>query len=115
MDIPIKTIKTPKGDVEVKIKEWITGREREYIDGGMLSTINAKPHISQQATNMDIDKMNLEKMTNETKHRAIKSYVTAVGSETDKEKIVDAVLNLHEDDTSFILEQIDLLTKKKEK
>lgn len=114
MNIPIKTITTPKGNVEVKIKEWITGRDREYIEAGMFSSISAKPRISQQTADMDIDKVNMEKMMTETKHRAIKSYVVSVGAEADKEKILDAVLGLHEFDTAFILEQIDLLSKKNE-
>lgn len=114
MDIPIKTIITPKGNIEVKIKEWITGREREYIDGGMLSSISAKPRVTAHQQDVDIDKMNMEKMLTETKHRGIKSYVVSVGTVVDKDKIVDAVLDLHEADTAFILEEIDKLSKKKE-
>lgn len=112
MSAPTKTIETPFGKNQVVIKEWITGQEREYIQGSFLSGMDAKPRIHGKEMSMDVVKMDIEKMTNETKHRAIEKYVVSVDGVS--ENVVNLVLGLHEHDTDFILESIDELGKKKE-
>lgn len=113
MSAPIKTIETPFGKHKVGLKEWITGRDREYIEGSFLSGVDAKPRMQGKEMTMDVVKVDLEKLTNSAKARAIEKYVVSVDGAT--EKIVDVVLDMHEDDTAFILLEIDQLGKKKVK
>lgn len=112
MKAPIKQIETPKGKQKVDIKEWITGREREYIEGAMLSGVNAKPRVAGKDTNIEIDKMNMESLIQETNHRAIKSFVVSIDGNS--EDVVTQVLDMHEVDTAFILKAIDEISKKKD-
>lgn len=109
---PTQTIQTPQGKQTVVIKEWITGRDREYIESAMLSGLSAKPVMAGKDSTMDIGKMNMETLINETKHRAIEKFVVSVDGVT--EKVVDIVLDMHEEDTDFIMSAIDALGKKKE-
>lgn len=111
MSAPIKTITTPFGNHAVGIKEWITGKEREYIEGSFLSGVDAKPRMQGKEMTMDVQKMDLERLTNESKHRAIQTFVVSIDGKT--ENIVDEVLGMHEDDTDFILASIDETSKKK--
>lgn len=111
MNAPTKTIETPIGKVKVEMKEWITGRDREYIDGSFLSGIDARPRMHGKEVSMNMEKLDMEKLTNSAIHRAIEKFVVSVDGKT--ENVVDAVLDLHEDDTAFILKTIDDSSKKK--
>lgn len=111
MSAPIKQLETPIGKQKVEIKEWITGRDREYIDGSFLSGIDARPAVHGKNMDMRIEKMDLEKLTNAAAHRAIEKFVVSVDGV--KEKVVDLVLDMHEEDYAFVLAAIDEQSKKK--
>jgi hypothetical protein len=101
-------ITTPIGSHEVEIKDWITGREAEYIDELLYESLAVKADLTGKA---DISNVDIKKLTSETDHRKIETFVVSVGGKT--ENLLSAVLDMHEDDTRFILEHIDGLRKKK--
>lgn len=112
INAPTKTIETPISKHQVVMKAWITGADREYIDGSFLSGVDAKPQMRGKEMHMDIAKMDLEKLTNGAKHRAVEKFIVSVDGVT--ENVADLVFQMHEHDTDFILEQIDETGKKKE-
>jgi hypothetical protein len=103
-----RKIKTPIGSQEIEIKEWITGREAEYIDELQYEAIAVKADMAGKADISDID---LKKIITETAHRKIETFVVSVNGA--KENILETALNMHEDDYSFILGAIDEQRKKK--
>lgn len=113
MNAPTKTITTPFSKQTVVLKEWITGADREYIEGSFLSGIDAKPRVHGKDVSMDIQKIDVEKFTKSTKQRAIEKFVVSVDDVTTD--VVAAVMNMHEDDTAYVLEIIDESSKKKAK
>lgn len=103
-----KKITTPIGSQEIEIKEWITGRQAEYIDELMYEAIAVKADMAGKADISDID---LKKMVSETNHRKIETFVVSIGGNS--ENLLDKTLDMHEDDTKFILDAIDEQRKKK--
>lgn len=101
-------ITTPIGSQEVELREWITGREAEYIDELMYEAVAVKADLVGTA---DIGSIDLKKMVTETNHRKIEKFVVSVAGKF--ENILDSVLDMHEDDTAFILDRIDNQRKKK--
>jgi hypothetical protein len=102
------TITTPIGSQEVEIKDWITGREAEYIDELMYEAVAVKTDMAGKA---DISNVDLKKIISESNHRKIETFVVSVNSKT--ENILDTVLDMHETDTQFILDSIEEQRKKK--
>ena len=105
---PNTKLTTPVGKAEVEIKSWITGREAEFIDELMYEAVAVKADMAGKA---DIGNVDLKKIIADTAHRKIETFVLSVGDS--KEGILDAVLNMHEDDYKFILDSIDEQRKKK--
>ncbi len=103
-----KKITTPIGSEEVEIKEWITGREAEYIDELTYEAVAVKTDMAGKA---DIGNIDLKKIITETAHRKIETFVVSVGES--KDDILNVMLSMHEDDYKFILDSIDEQRKKK--
>lgn len=101
-------ITTPNGSQEIEIKSWITGREAEHIDELQYEAIAVKANIGGTP---DIESIDLKKIISETNHRKIETFIVSIDGKT--EDILDAVLDMHEDDTQFILTAIDEQRKKK--
>lgn len=101
-------ITTPIGSEEIEIKSWITGREAEHIDELMYEAMAVKADMAGKA---DIGNIDLKKMISETNHRKIETFVVSVAGNT--EDILNKVLDMHEEDTKFILDAIDEQRKKK--
>jgi hypothetical protein len=101
-------ITTPIGSQEIEIKAWITGREAEGIDQLMYEAMAVK---SDMAGTADIQNIDLKKVITETNHKKIETFVVSVDGNT--ANILNVVLDMHEDDTKFILDSIDEQRKKK--
>lgn len=101
-------ITTPNGSQEIEIKNWITGREAEYIDELMYEAMAVKADMTGKA---DIGSIDMKKMISETNHRKIQTFVVSIDGV--KDDILNKVLDMHEDDTAFILEAIEEQRKKK--
>jgi hypothetical protein len=102
-------ITTPIGSHEVEIRDWITGRQAEYIDELAYEAVAVKADLSGKAEMGNID---LKKIITETNHRKIETFIVSVDAITDG-NILDNVLSMHEQDTQFILDHIDDQRKKK--
>jgi hypothetical protein len=101
-------ITTPIGNAEVEIRDWITGRQAEYIDELAYEAVAVKTDMAGKA---DIGNIDLKKIISETNHRKIETFVVSVSGVTDG--VIDAVLDMHESDTKFVLDYIDDQRKKK--
>jgi hypothetical protein len=101
-------ITTPKGSQEIEIKDWITGGEAEHIDELMYEAMAVKADMTGKA---DIGNIDLKKMISETNHRKITTFVVSVDDV--KEDVLNKVLDMHEEDTKFVLDEIDEQRKKK--
>ncbi len=102
------TITTPIGSHKVDIKDWITGREAEYIDELQYEAIAVKADMAGKA---DISNIDLKKIISETNHRKIETFVVSVNGEFNN--LLNMILDMHESDTQFILDSIDDQRKKK--
>jgi hypothetical protein len=102
-------ITTPIGKAEVEIRDWITGRQAEYIDELMYEAIAVK---ADMAGKTDIGNIDLKKIISETNHRKIEVFVVSVNGNSE-DVLTDVVLNMHEEDYQFILDSIDEQRKKK--
>lgn len=110
---PKKTIETPFGKQKVEINEWITGKDREYINAPLMKAVDAKPKMQGVKVDFEMGKFDIEMFMTESDHREIEKYVASIDGKT--EDIVATVLSMHEDDTQFIKDSIKEISKKKEK
>lgn len=107
---PTRIIETPVGKHKVEIKEWITGRDREYINEPMYTAVNTKPTVVAGKPDVSFGNFDVNKYLTESSHREIETFVVSVDGK--KEKVLDAVLNMHEQDTEFVKAEIDKTSKK---
>lgn len=103
-----KDITTPRNGHVVTLKEWITGRDMEYINAVYLAGTKVKPTANGS---MEFGAIDIGDKSTEATHRAIEKWVVAVDGV--KENILDDVLDMHEVDTKAVLSAIDELSKKK--
>ena len=108
MNTSIKKIITPQAKVEIEIKDWITGSEAEYIDEALLSGVDIKPEPSGK---MSTGKFNINVIAEQT-HREIEKFIISVDGS--KEKVLDAIGKLPENDYAFVIKEISNRRKKKE-
>ncbi len=101
-------ITTPIGGQEVEVRTWISGRQAEYIDELMYEAMAVKADMTGKA---DIGNIDMKKMISETNHRKIETFVLSVDGV--KDDLLNKVLDMHEDDTNFILDAIEGQRKKK--
>lgn len=108
MERSTKTIVTPVGKLEVVIKEWITGRENEYIGAPLFDMVE----VSSPAGAPDIKAKNLSKQIEEGNHRAVQTVVVSIAGDT--ANVLEKCLDMIHDDYEFILSEIEKVTKKKD-
>ncbi len=101
-------ITTPKGSQEIEIKSWITGREAEHIDELTYESMAVKADF---AGNPEMGNIDLKKIISEGNHRLIQTFVVSIDGV--KDDILNKVLDMHEEDTKFILNHIEEHRKKK--
>jgi hypothetical protein len=112
MQIPTKIIETPVGKHKVEIKEWITGRDREYINEPMYNAVQTKPRVIAGKPDVEFGKFDVQGFITESGHREIEKFVVSIDG--NKEKVLEAVLDMHESDYEFIKDAIEAIGKKKE-
>lgn len=93
-----KLIKTPKLGIEVKLKEWITGREGREIESPMMD-------IKVSIQGKGISDLNLGEVTRLSKEIAIKTVVLSVNG--DDKNILDRILDMPKPEYEFVMEEID--------
>lgn len=107
---PTKEIKTPIQGVAVIIKEWITGREQEYIQQPIIDAASVKAGFGGGQGTAEIADFKTSAIT-DSSHRAIESVVVSVSGSA--ERIIDAVLDLHKEDYEFVMDAVNEILKKK--
>jgi hypothetical protein len=105
---PVNEIVTPVHGHKVAIKEWITGRDTEAITAIYLGGAKAKP---SQTGAVEFQAIDVGAKSAEANHKMIEIWVVAVNGSN--ENVVDSVLDMHGDDTAFVLQSINELSKKK--
>lgn len=100
-------ITTPVNGHVLEIKDWITGRDVEHINGAFFEGTKVKPTAGG---NVEFGAIDLGKST-EVTHRNIEAWIVAVDGV--KESVLEDVLNMHKDDYAFVVASIDEMSKKK--
>ncbi len=101
-----KVVETPITKTKIELKPWITGAEAEYINSPMFDSLDSGA-ISAQKPEVKIK----SEIINSVNHRLLEKFVISLNG--DKEDILNKVLNLPEQDTEFIYNEIAELRKKK--
>lgn len=121
MNATTKIIETPFGKHKVVIKEWITGRDREYINDPMYKAVETKADLSGGKQAVKVGNIDVGSYINETKHRELEKFVVSIDEKNAHEvegktlSNVEYILDcMHEDDVDFIKNEIDAVSKKKE-
>lgn len=96
--------------IEFEVKEWITGRESEYINEPIIEATVMKMIVVDGQPAPSLDKFN-NKAIKESSHRAIESVVVSVNGS--KDSVLDSVLDLKKGIYEALLEVIDDIVKKK--
>lgn len=104
---PTFEIVTPKNAHKVVLKEWITGRDTEYINGAFFENMKAKPSANGS---VEFGQIDLSKST-EVTHRNIERWVVTVDGVQDN--ILETVLDMNKDDYQAVINAIDEVAKKK--
>lgn len=112
MTTPTKTVITPIGKHKVEIKEWLTGREREFVNEPMFNAVKPKASMVGGKPDIDMGQFDVKGYMKESAHREIETFVVSVDGV--KEKVLDLVLGMHEDDTEFVKTSIEAISKKKD-
>lgn len=102
MEHSLIVIETPFGKNKIEVKPWISGGESEYINQPLLDAVSITP--STEMKGVDFNNIDMGKITTPTNHRLIEKFVVSVDGK--KEKVLDLVLALHEDDTEFLYKEI---------
>ena len=103
-----RMITTPIGSQEVEVRSWISGRQAEYIDELMYEAMAVKADLTGKT---DIGNIDMKKMISETNHRKIEIFVVSIDGV--KDDLLNKVLDMHEEDTKFVLDAIEDQRKKK--
>ena len=100
----------PVSKAIVKLKTWLTGRERREIRNVMAKNLHYSYSGETTADGSEI-KPSYEvtgEQLSEAQDTAIKTIVVEINGIVDnKEAILDSVLDLHEKDYSFLVEEIN--------
>lgn len=105
-DRPTKELALPFTKTSIVAKEWISGREQEYIEKPTTESVEVKPDSSGRVS---FGKLDTNKLAEST-HRAIETVVVSVNGKS--ENVLDAVLDLPAQDYNLVIGYIQDLLKK---
>ncbi len=106
-EAPVQTLTTPVNGHVIVLREWITGRDVEHINGAFFEGTKVKPTAGGT---VEFGAIDLSKST-EVTHRTIQAWVVSVDGV--QENVLEDVLNMHKDDYAFVVASIDEMAKKK--
>lgn len=96
---------TPKTQTKIVIKAWLTGREKRAIQSVYLNNASFK----DEAVEIKGD------LVTKAQDEAIKTVVVSVGEvKGDADKVLEALLDLHDEDYQFVLKEINKMTREKD-
>lgn len=97
-------------EIVFEVKEWITGRESEYIEAPIIEATSMRMTIVDGQPAPSLDSFN-NKAISESVHRAVESVVVSINGE--KEGVLDKILDLKKDTYERVLKMVDDIVKKK--
>jgi len=110
MEREYKEIVTPVGNHKVRIKTWLTGRERRAIRGIIFENVNLSSELLEGKEEDIKPKYELgAEVIQKMQDKAFESIIEEIDG--NKEDIVNRVLNMHEKDYDFIVKEIDKVTQ----
>lgn len=98
---------TPVSGQKVKVKAWLTGRERREIRSSLLDGVKFSPQVNGDApvsSDYQINASSIDKMQD----IALKTIVVAVDDST--ENILDRILDMRDEDYEFIVKEVEKVT-----
>lgn len=100
MESPVDKLITPNG-VEFEIRQWITGRQADFIKQPIMQAVAVKPDAEGgvEMGNVDVEKVE------ESSRRKIETWVVSVGGKA--ERVRDLVLDLRESERDFIAGEVE--------
>ena len=101
-----KIIETPIGKRKIELKCWLTGRDRRAIESVFYEEID----ISVSGEKPDVKGIK-GGIINRAQDKLIETVVVSIDGSGDN--ILNTVLDMHDDDFSFLIKEIDEITKKK--
>ena len=102
---PTKRIETPASKIMIEIKDWITGRESEYIQEPILAAVQLGGSAMGKG-DVNIAHVDARKAIQDSAHREIEAYIARVGDETNPQKILETILDMPEEDYIFVQEEV---------
>lgn len=109
METPNQTITTPVAKAQVVIKDYITGKDREYIDAAL--NVKITPSMMGKNAHLQAAALDAKELLMEGQHREYEKFIVSVNGKT--ENVVEEVLSLPEEDTAVIQAAIEERTPKK--
>lgn len=110
MDRETTTIKTPVDKHEIVLKSWITGREKRELRKPFLKEI--KISLKKGEKDAEAESFNSFEAMNEAENKAIEIMIVSINGK--KENILNTVLDMKEKDYSFIIKEINKITKEED-
>ncbi len=104
---PTQEIITPVGKNKILIKEWMTGREQEYIQEPIINAVSFRQNERGTADMTDFKTSAISEST----HRTVEMMVVSIDGKP--ENILNTALDMHKDDYEFIIAEIEKIIKKK--
>jgi len=107
MERETKTIVTPSG-AKVVVNTYITGRESEQIQDILYKSVNFSAMASNANKEANLN-LNSGSFITEQTHKIIEIMVVSIDGSN--ENVLNAVLDMKEIDYSFVVDEINRITK----
>lgn len=109
---PTIAVKTPIGGKEIVLKEWITGRESEYIEEPIMAGMAMKATVSAGKPAAEIDKFDMGSVS-KSNERKIESVVMSIDGNPDD--IVNRIRDMRKGDYDFVMAKIEEIISQDDK
>lgn len=102
-----KEIITPIGQQKIRIKAWLTARERRSIRAVLLEGVEFSTKEGDTENLMSNYKMNASSM-DKMQDKTLETVIVDINGSP--ENVLEAVLDMREEDYNFIIKEIDKVT-----
>lgn len=107
MERETKTLELPVTKAKVVIYTYLTGREFEQVQAPLLQAMAMSPE--GQGKNVKFGNIDVAKVQEST-HLLVEKHVVSVNG--NKDKVLDQILDMPNEDYQFVVESIQELSKK---
>jgi len=103
VDRSTHAIVTPVGAAKILLKDWITGREKQLIDGALYGGMETEGEGAKAKPKMG------RTMIADQENASIEAVIVSINN--NESNIVETVLDMHSKDYEFIVKHIDKIVK----